>query len=177
MIGPALGAGSQIMGGMSQSKAYQRQAESDLKSAYLSAALERVEADNLKQKAERDYATQQDLAVRVAATQSAEQAASGVIVGEGSAGAVTSDTYKRVQADAIVGYIEARNAAVSKEASARFQEETGRTRASDAYAAGDAALARGFMNASASLANYKLMTSRDAPRTGSTLMPPAIRLP
>ena len=111
-----IAAGAQMLGGIAEGRANQKQ-------MYRQAALDEFDARNTEEEAERKALSIYTQSIQVKSQQVAQIAASGVVVGDGSASAIVEETDKLARMDAMAalytGYTQA--AATRSGATARVR--------------------------------------------------------
>ncbi len=155
IAGIALSLFSGIMG----SNASNRQAQAQMDQAYMNNMLRELEADGIKEAAQSQADGIRAQARRLRGSQKAQQAASGVVVGAGSAQIALDDTTALSEADALVMTYNAINGITSANAAGRFAMLAGRNQAGALQTQGYASLLSGAAGAANSYSQYKSLTT------------------
>jgi hypothetical protein len=153
-------AATSMVGGMYQAKGQAKQAASDLSTAYVNAANQRWQGEQIRKQADTEAGDIIDQGRRVVATQEAQQAASGVDVNSGSALVGQDDTDKRARADALATIYSGINGQVSANTNARYTEQAGRSRSNADVSAAYASVLQGVTSAASSVSNYRMLSAK-----------------
>ena len=149
---------SLISGSMSASAA-RKQAQAQQNQQYMNAMLRELENEQIKEAAVKEAALIRFRANRLRGSQIAQQAATGVVIGEGSAQAVIDDTQALAEADALVVAYNGIAGIRSNNAAARFARMAGDNAISAGRDRAYASLLSGVSGALQSYSTYKLMST------------------
>ncbi|MHB1231588.1 MAG: hypothetical protein ACYCZQ_03255 [Burkholderiales bacterium] len=169
--GSLFSAGMQIMGGLAQSKAQKQQANAVQAQANVNAVLQDEQAKQLRIQAQRQADVIKSNAASVVGTQEAQTAASGAVIGDGSAGVMTDDTFKRAQSDALAALYSGNAQATQVGANADFTRMAGTNQANALRQQATASILNGVSSAFNSYSSYKMLQVKNK---GSTATPSTV---
>jgi hypothetical protein len=154
-------AGLSVLGGYMQSQAQHKQAQANLDQAYINAAMDNLAAINIMKSATMQSQMIIDDSTRVQGTQQAQQAASGVLVNNGSTAVMTDDTGRRAQADALITMYNGINQSIAKTANANFTMMAGTNSAKALDTSATTSLLSGIATGGAQMySTYKMLKTQ-----------------
>lgn len=165
MCGPmeVIGLGFQGASMLMGNKAAGKQAQTELDAAYYNAEMDKYEAELIRETARRDSDDIIANAERLRGSQATQQAASGVVIGEGSAQIATDDTTHLAHRDALITMYNGINGALRKENSAEMKVRAGEARADSIKDQQTANLISGIGSIVGTYNTYKSLSTK---RTG-----------
>lgn len=147
----AASAAVSLLGAAASSSAQKEQAAANRLQAYTQAEYNKFEAANIREAAGAEADKILNTAKMFRATQATQQAASGVVIGAGSAGVMQQQTDKLATADALVALYNGARGATTQEATGRYTKQAGDNQYSAGMTSANATLMAGVASAATTL--------------------------
>lgn len=141
-----------LAGAASSSSAQKKQAQAGLNEAYYNAAMNEMQAEDIKRKATDDANLQLRQAAHIRSTQQTQIAANGMMLGQGSAQTIIDETTRLSTADALVTLYNGIDGYTTGMSQSENIRTAGKANADAGFAAANSTMMSGFASAAGTIA-------------------------